>query len=244
MTVNELHYQFKLNMDRVDSLSKPDFNRAEIDYFLNEAQLVFLKQRASGLSNSKRKGFESTQKRIDDLSTLVVKFPIQSPITPIPHGGDLFEVPLSTNLARKYYALISARVKVESSQDCFHTVPLKYTQHDDLSEALRDPFNSPSLEAIPYTIGRSSSSIDSSIYFYASPTLIPVEVYVEYIAYPSRISIGGYTYLDGISYPAATSELPPHTHTELVDIAAQLAALTIEDSNLIQLRNLKTQINE
>lgn len=31
MTIQEAHYQFKLNKDRVDTLSTQDFNVAEID---------------------------------------------------------------------------------------------------------------------------------------------------------------------------------------------------------------------
>ena len=45
MDVKSMHYDFKLKMDRVDTLSNPDFNIAEIDWLLNEAQLVFVKNR-------------------------------------------------------------------------------------------------------------------------------------------------------------------------------------------------------
>jgi hypothetical protein len=242
MNVNELHYQFKLNVDRVDSLSKPDFNRAEIDFFLNEAQLVFVKQRMSALSNPKGKGFESTQKRIDDLSTLVIKYPTQGPIVPTPHGALTYEVPFSS-LAFPYYALISAKVKGHTAPDCLKTIQLKYVQHDDITEIYRDPFNSPSDEFIPYTIGRSSASSSSSIYFYTPVGFTPDEVYIEYVKYPSRISIGNYTYFDGVTYPAATSELPPHTHNEIVDIASQLAAMSMEDQ-AIQVKTAKVQIHE
>lgn len=31
MTIREIHYQLKLNLDRVDSLANPDLNPAEID---------------------------------------------------------------------------------------------------------------------------------------------------------------------------------------------------------------------
>lgn len=45
MDVRSLHYQFKLNKDRIDTLVNQDFNVAEIDWLLNEAQLIFVKQR-------------------------------------------------------------------------------------------------------------------------------------------------------------------------------------------------------
>jgi len=61
MTISEAHYQFKLNMDRIDSLSTSDFNKAEIDWLLNEAALTFLKRRTS-TSNAKQEALNLTKK--------------------------------------------------------------------------------------------------------------------------------------------------------------------------------------
>lgn len=122
-------------------------------------------------------------------------------------------------------------------------MPLKFVQHDDYRESLRDPFNSPSLEFIPFNFGRASSDTGSSMYIYPGEYTIPA-VYIEYIKYPSRISFGNYTYLDGVVYPEATSELSEHTHPEIVDIACQVAALATENPEYIQLRNQKILIQE
>lgn len=105
MTIRELQYQFKINLDRIDSLSNPDFNAAEIDWLLNEAQLIFVKQRMSMRSNAKQKGFEESQKRIDDLGNLVVKFPLQSGVVPTLVSPGIYEVPLSL-LTFKYLFLL------------------------------------------------------------------------------------------------------------------------------------------
>ena len=71
MTVEEMHYEFKLKLNKVDSLDYQNFFVPEIDWYLNEAMKMFIKQRY-GLANPKRQGFEVTQKRIDDLRNLVV----------------------------------------------------------------------------------------------------------------------------------------------------------------------------
>jgi len=97
MSTSELHYQFKLNLDRVDSLANPDLNAVEIDWLLNEAQLIFIKQRM-GMNNQKRSGFETSQKRIDDLGNLVIKFPLQTAITPTEVSTGVFEVSLKNTL--------------------------------------------------------------------------------------------------------------------------------------------------
>jgi hypothetical protein len=70
MTISQMHTAFRLELDKVNSLQYPDFTSTEIDYWLNRAIREFVKTRYSGL-NPKREGFEQTQKRIDDLRTLV-----------------------------------------------------------------------------------------------------------------------------------------------------------------------------
>jgi hypothetical protein len=72
MTVSEMHQAFRLQLDKSSSLvGNPDFLPEEIDYWLNEAQDRFIKQRLYG-NNFKQERFDNIQKRIDDLRSLVV----------------------------------------------------------------------------------------------------------------------------------------------------------------------------
>ena len=242
MTIEALHYQFKLNMDRVDSLSNVDFNPAEIDWLLNEAQMVFIHQRLNPSSNSKQVGFEETQKRTDDLSTLVIQSPLQPPIIPSLDQG-VYEVSTDKCIL-PYLHLVSATADVQISPACIKRVRLKFMQHDDSKEVLKDPFNSPSLEFIPYNFGRSSSSPGvPSIYIYPNDLKI-LRVYPEYIKYPSKPYLGTYLDESGMAHPPTTLELPSHTHQEIVDIACTIAALNTQSPSYIQLKNIKTQIHE
>jgi len=243
MTIEEAHYQFRLSMDRIDTLSNPDFNKAEVDWLLNEAQDIFIKQRISALSNPKRLGFEASQKRIDDLSTLVVKYPLQPAITPTLDSG-VYEVDLA-ELLYTYLHFLSGYCDLQVDATCTKQVLLKFVQHDDYREALSDPFNSPSLEYIPFNYGRSSSTdhVSTSIYIYPSDYTI-TNVYLEYLKRPQRVSFGNYTYINGVVYPATTFELPEHTHSEIIDIATQIASLAIENPEYIQLRNQKVFSHE
>lgn len=230
-----------MNMDRVDSLSSADFNVAEIDWLLNEAQLIFIKQRMSALSNPKRKGFEATQKRIDDLSTIVIKFPEQAAITPILDQG-VYEVPLSS-LKYKYLQLIDGFCDYTDTANCTKKIVMRFIQHDDYREALRDPFNAPSYEFILYNFGRSSTDSTSSVYLYPPVDGTIDAVYLEYIKYPERVSYGNYA-IYGVTYPQATLELPEHTHSEIVDIACQLAALNVQNPEYVQLKTAKIAVHE
>lgn len=234
MSIAELHYEFKLMKDRVDTLSTQGFRPEEIDWFLKKAQLRFIESRLAKESNRRVQGFEASQKRIDDLSTLVIKYPLQQPIVPILDNG-VYEVRLS-NLSFPYLQLTSAYADVTISQSCTKEVPLKFQQHDDYRTALRDPFNSPSLEFLPYNYGRSSNSATSSSLYIYPATYTVSNVYVEYVRYPKDPNLGNYQYLDGTTTTTQDLELPPHTHTEVVSLAVLIASLAIEDREALQFK--------
>ncbi len=67
MNINEMHYDFKVKADKVDSLKTRNFLPAEIDWILNTATQEFV--------DNKYGDFETTQDLIDQLSTLVIKSP-------------------------------------------------------------------------------------------------------------------------------------------------------------------------
>lgn len=238
MTIQEAHYHFKLYFDRLDTSAKPDYNAAEIDYFLNEAQLIWLNQRYSPKLNRLASGFEMTQKRTDELSTLVVKFPLQAAITPTSLGNSTYEVNLS-NLAYPYLHFISATAIVQGDSCKYHAT-VRISSHDSLYEDLEDPFTSSIENGVLATFGKSSDQASRSIFIYS--TLPVLEVRIDYIKLPRRVSLGTYTYLDGIQYPPTTFEFPDATHQSIVDLACQIASLSQENPNDVQIKLAKLNI--
>lgn len=235
MLIKELHYAIDLGMDRFGTLSKQNLSKKEKDWLLNEAQMIFLKRRTS-LRNNRSEGFEASSKRINDLSSLVIKANNQPPLIPTLDSG-VYIVDLA-DLEYNYYQLLDIYASVVVSTECTKTVPLRFVQHDDLRSVLRDPFYNGSLDSIPYNMGRSLSGNSSALFIYPNQLVIS-EVYPEYIKYPRKVSYGGYVYLDGITYPETTLEFPEHTHLEIVDIACQIAAMAIESPEYIQLKSQK-----
>lgn len=228
MTVEELHFQFILAKDSVDALSHHTFNRAQIDWLLNDAQLRVIRAKTSG-ENEKLLGYEMTQKLADEFSTLHIKFPLQPEVQLVDQGG-VYEFDLK-KLKYKYLRLMNGEVEVTINPNCKKYVPLKFTQSDDIKIAFRDPFNSPSTEFIPYNIGRSTDgSASSSLYIYPG-TYTATNAKVEYLKYPTKISFGDYKYIDGVTYPKTTSELPEEMHHKIVDKAVELASVYIMDPN-------------
>jgi hypothetical protein len=243
--IRELHYAFDLHLDRISSQAKPDLNVAEKDWLLNEAQLLLVKnffdpQPSIHPRQTRRRGFETSERRAQDLSTLVVKYPLQPAIVPIDQGG-VSEVPLNST-AYPFLFLVSAQA-ITSQDGCNYTVPLKFTQHDDLSDVLRDPFNSPSTEYLPYNVGMSFNGNAQSMYIYPGTTSIQ-EVHLHYVRAPKKVSFGTYAYIDGVTYPEQTLEVPEHLHSEVLDLACQLAALATDNPEYVQLRTIKSSLNE
>jgi len=72
MTVNEMHIAVNLGVQKIASFQADVLLPQEIDFELNIAMMRFIKQRYNPSSNRQGKGFEQSQKRIDDLRNLVV----------------------------------------------------------------------------------------------------------------------------------------------------------------------------
>ena len=248
MTVQEMHYEVKLKLNKVDSQDYENLIVPEIDWYLNEAQDIFIKQRY-GISNNKRRGFEASQKRIDDLRQIVVKGRIL-PFTTSTSDLNAFEACLPTD----YLFYIRSRLSI-SKGDCGDKdgVSALQIQHDDLNEVLNDPFYSPSFEweevPVVFMGNNSTSCTFGAVLGYSDGTFALNNLRLDYLRHPLRISwangiTGGYTYPNG--NPAAglqNCELAEHTHHEIVDIAVMIASGDLDHPNF-QMKMLKTQLNE
>lgn len=67
-----MHIAVNLGVQKIASFQVDNLLPEEIDHELNDAMDSFIKQRYSPAGNKYRKGFEQSQKRIDDLRALVV----------------------------------------------------------------------------------------------------------------------------------------------------------------------------
>ena len=71
MDINEMHYDFKTKLNKVDSQQYKNLRIPEIDWALNEAQELFVKMVAKPRLRTSL-GFETHQRAIDDIRPLVV----------------------------------------------------------------------------------------------------------------------------------------------------------------------------
>ena len=256
MDVTEMHYEVKLKLNKVDSQDYENLIVPEIDWYLNEAQNIFIKQRY-GISNNKRQGFETTQKRIDDLRKLVVKGNI------LPFATSSVDLnAYEACLPEDYMFHIRSRANI-NKEDCGQKLGVSTVQiqHDDLDTVLQDPFYSPSFEweeiPIVFMQGGPQGIVGSDdvcpmgyVIGYSDGSFILNDLRLDYLRIPRRISwgtgVGSSSYIYPNGQLAAfndSCELAEHTHHEIVDIAVMIASGDLDHPNL-QSKILKTQLNE
>jgi hypothetical protein len=222
MTISEFHLEFKVGLDKVVSLNSPSFLPEEIDVLLNNSIEKFISQRMYGM-NPRREGFEETQKRWDDLITLVNQQNyntfFSSPFTK--PNGQTVAFPVD------YWHTIEEDATI-SFTDCngqtqTKSVPVIPVTHDRYNKIIRDPFHKPNEnKVVRLGIGGSPELIVGT-----GVTLS--NYFLRYVRKPDKVQFGS-TY----AVPTADVQcnLPEHTHKEIVAMAVQEALGNIESQRV------------
>lgn len=251
MLIDEMHYRFDLEVDRVASQDRPDILPPEKDDYLNRAINIFIKDRY-GFDSPKKEGFETSQERISNLMNLHIKSPeLQVALTPINLGNGLYEVRLSS-LTYRYLFLTSAKVMIRKG-DCTKTIDHTMWQIDDRKTVFSDA--SFEWSRVLANFGKSTATATTnkqlpSLYFdtrnkTGTQQFDIVSVYISYIKYPNRVCIGGYKHIDDKSADPTTTvtqcDIDDIFHDEIVRIAAQLAFKDIQDQFGYQSSQIETE---
>lgn len=214
MTVSEMHTAFRLYLDKSTSLvASVDFLPEEIDFWLNESQDRFIKQRMFG-NNYRQLGFEQSEKRIDDLRNLLVvssKYSLsQSSIAP---NIKSYLLPVSDSVNPYLYYINSA--VYNSSNARLQTGGVMQEEH--INEYIKDFINNPYIRRPLVVI------INNTINFVHGDEFIPSQFDMTYIRKPRKLVLSS----PG-TYQTTTCELAEHTHREIVTMAASLVLENIE----------------
>ena len=215
MTIEQMHYDFKVKINRIDTTRNRDFYIPEIDWMLNEAQELFVKmvafpRRYTGL------GFEVNQRTTDDIKPLVVFRYVL-----IPNSDNEVVLP------EDYWHYLRGEV-IMSKGKCNEVEGRIYVrQHDDEFE--KSPFDKSSFEWREVN----ATFYDNRMKLYNRDFTVD-RVLLTYLRRPVYMHFaqgfgsGSYTLPDGtILTGKQDCELPEHTHREIVDIAVMLATRNI-----------------
>tara|TARA_R100001082_G_scaffold108540_2_gene83904 strand:- start:2515 stop:3690 length:1176 start_codon:yes stop_codon:yes gene_type:complete len=171
MTIDEMHIGVQHGVDKINSMHSDVLLPEEIDLELNKNILRFINTRFNPRGNRYQKGFEMSQKRIDDLRTLVIEQSI-----PTAYKGHVFDNTWvdAAFLPSDYLYLINVKSLVRSNKckDFCHTVavaqmkPLAFilnvnlTMHVTPSGGLPATFTSPANAYIGYeSLGQSNAPL-------------------------------------------------------------------------------------
>lgn len=236
MTVEEMHYDFKMKANKVDSQKNRNFLIPEIDWILNEAQEIFIKNIAEPRHPNSYLGFETSQRTIDDIRPIVVS----SEITTL--TNNVAALPSDYMFFLKGRA---AMVKTINTKSCTATGVIFIRQHDDLFE--QSMFDKSSFE---WRVVNANFIKEGLKLFTTDFTITKVSI--SYIKKPAYINnaqnfVGGrYKLPDGVTIKSVNQncELPAHTHREIVDIAVLLASGVIQSPDYNTKKDKVNNVNQ
>jgi hypothetical protein len=218
MTVQQMHNEFKVLLDKADGGGAPSFLPTEIDLFLNSAVEKFISKRAFG-NNFRRTSFEEDQKRRDDLRNLI-QSSANSTISP-----GIKPNSYSIRLPGDYRHAISEECILEGSNKRVSIKPLSYDRYNKI---INDPFNSPSHGTV-YRM-----DFKGNTFQLISETRV-ITYFLLYISNPQKISLTGSQ--DDVDYPS----LANHTHKEIIRMAVLEALENVEQPRY---QTSKIELNE
>lgn len=237
MNIREMHYDYKQKLNKIDSQKYRNLLVPEIDWKLNEAQEVFVKAIAEPrLKNGF--GFEISQRSIDDIRTLVINQSLQAgnciPLTKLDETSYVAELP------EDYWFHVSSEVYADKEECTKIKLNTIVRQHDDKFEV--SPFDKSSFEWRETNI----TFFGGGIKIHTDGSFKPTHLCLNYIKTPKKLhnaqdaqggsyrDLGTGTVLTG----SQDSELPPHTHREIVDFAV---LITTGD---LQLQDYQNKLNK
>lgn len=219
----QIEFERRLQLMDPNLVIKDKLSSDTIISFINEAIDKFYKTRYSGI-NFKAQGFEQTQKRIDDLRTLIKnKKYTEDSINKSDRNSYSVELP------EDYVLLLgdTAGIQPSNLNECWETNErgeyiIKYT--DTLESTIetldRQLSNSLSEHKLKYCQARPLKLIqDNNVILYTDGKYKVSEYEITYLAKPSKINSSNITNTE-------YTDLPEHTHMEIVKMAIQIYLAT------------------
>lgn len=230
MTIQDMHYDLKKKLNKVDSQQYRNLLIPEIDWALNEAMEIFVKIVAQPRYKTQM-GFETTQRTIDDIRTIVV------------HEETVNVNNNIVTLPANYWHFLNA-MAVMTKGLCTSTGRVIIRQHDDNFES--SPFDKSSFEW--KTIN--CVFTEDGMRLYTDGTFNISSIFLSYIRrpvymhYAQGFNAGTYTLPSGVVLSgSANCELPDHTHREIVDIAVLILSGELQTKDL-QVKQMKLNFNQ
>ena len=219
MTIQEMHYDVKMKLNKADSQQYRNLIIPQIDWILNEAQELFVKMIAEPRIASQY-GYEIGQRTWMDIRSIVEE---EKEVTPV---NNLVTLP------DNFWFYVSAYCEMEKGSCKKNSHKIFIRQHDDDFE--NSPFDKSSFEW--KTVNGVFNSQGLKLYaedFNITKVLLTYIRKLKYIHNAEGFNTNGYkmpsakkpsTENKEVTYMGSENcELPESTHREIVDIAVLIA---------------------
>jgi hypothetical protein len=217
MNITEMHLAVQQGVDKINSFQADTLLSEELDLELNKAINKFVNLKY-GKNNLYNKGFEESQKRVDDLRVLIKDVTLN--LTYRDETVNNISTYVSEILPDDYRFLLKGLAEIGYKSTCKslnskeqqllspisgglkRKVAVKFIQQDDILTILSDPFNTTTKEKPLITIEH------DSIVTYTNDIFIIDNVKLTYIKNPAKVSLS----------LGVNCELADQTHQEIIDM--------------------------
>lgn len=239
MTVENMHYDFKQKLNKIDSQKYRNLLIPEIDWKLNEAQEIFIKTIAQPRLRNLL-GFESNQRTISDIRKIVVNQDLTNTcITPIQIDSKTYLSPIPSD----YWFYADSYVTINKAPCGEKQAYVFERQHGDLHEKSNFDESSYEWEEINARYNEDGIRLFTDGTFTITKHCLNYIRRPLYIHYANGTSAGQYRLPDNtLLVGKQDCELSEHTHREIVDLAVMITTgdLQIPDYNV---KVAKTKLN-
>jgi hypothetical protein len=249
MTANEMWDNVLVTYDALYSQSAPGFVDPEASIILTKAQWYYVLQRINPKSNRNMEGFEETEIRIQELSSLVKDS--QDAIPPISQlaiqtgtlpGETLWAIPVDCMLP--IYEGCTTNTKQCGTTSTYNRIMTIPISHDEYNLNFSNPYKKPWTDGTEGIIWRLEhgtqpvNTVERKIHGIITDGSFSItNYYMRYIKYPEDIQIN-------LSTPSSqvNCKLDPISHQSICDIAVKLLSAAVREqipANQLSAENLE-----
>lgn len=215
MTVENMHFDFKIKLNKLDSARNRNLLPQEIDWVLNEALGIFINQKCNS-------------KKYSDLEELMV-INRSCSVAIFNVSENLYKADFST-LTPSYMHYISGHAYLNktdnicSTEDRYADLYIKELHQRTQFTAFEDSSYEWQEVACSFINTSGNANIAGGLLLYTDGTFTIKNLVLNYIRTPKRIAIATYSLPDGSTVTRQDCELSEVFHNQIVDLAVALAA--------------------
>jgi hypothetical protein len=233
MTLTEFNNQFDIQFNSIAGFSAPNLDAYEKSVYLTKAQLEIIKNYFNPKGNKYNEGFESSEKRRQDLEDLIKSYSTDESFTT---SANIVNISKFIEIPNDVFLIVYENIKLE--KECYkdYIVNVKPVTHDEFNKQIRNPFKNPT---ITNAWRLNFSNIENKKVVEIVTPENEFTYTMRYVKYPKPIILenleelfpGENITINGVS-TSSDCELNAQTCEEILDRAVQLALRDYKPQNL------------